>query len=290
MSLQALVILLVVTTGIAAAASAVHVLARRHRQIWQELFRLREQLRALRADLISVQKEAVRAGVHETTRLPVLLPSQDGEEIVLWNFFDRKKDGFFIDVGAYDGITFSNTYFFEALGWTGILIEPMPDFFDACRTRRPYSRVIHAALSDGAGKTETTLHVATGAKAAGLETLSFIGDNPLQLARIERAAGRVHSVTVPCRSLNEILADHKGSIDFVSIDVEGAELDVLRGFDVVRYRPRVLVVEDNSYGVDKRVGLWLGERGYEERLRCEHNVFYTRADDSRAFTFAAPDR
>jgi len=288
--LQAFVNVLVAMAGLAVGAGMLHVLTKKHRQIWRELFHLREQLRTLRADLISIHKEVVRAGIREPARLPLLLPSQGGEEILLWNFFDRKRDGFFIDVGAYDGVTFSNTYFFEAIGWTGILIEPMPDFFDACRTRRPFSRVIHAAVSEGNRQTPTaTLHVASGAKASGLETLSFIGDNPSQLERIERASGQVRAVTVPCRSLDEILADHLGAIDFVSIDVEGAELDMLHGFDVNRHQPRVLVIEDNSGGEDKRVGLWLQDRGYVERYRREHNVFYTRADDDRPFALSAPN-
>jgi hypothetical protein len=92
-------------------------------------------------------------------------------------------------------------------------------------------------------------------------------------------------VIVPCRSLDAILADHASEIDFVSIDVEGAEMAVLRGFDVAKCKPRVLVVEDNSGGEDKRVGLWLQQRNYVERYRWEHNVFYTRSDDDRAFSW-----
>jgi FkbM family methyltransferase len=280
-----ILVVLAATVGSTVGACALLVLTKKHRKIWQELFAIREQSRSLRADLILVRKDLVQATIRHPTRLPLLLPSQNGEELLLWNFFDGKREGFFIEVGAFDGVTFSNTYFFEAIGWTGLLIEPIPEFFGECRTRRPFSRVVHAALSDGVIATDVLLNVAYGEKGEGLEALSFIKDNRYQLERIQRASGKVRTLTVPCRSLNELLVDHRGAIDFVIIDVEGAEIDVLRGFDLATYKPRVLVIEDNSGGQDKGVGRWLQQCKYMERYRCEHNVFYTRHDDDRVFSW-----
>lgn len=280
--LDALMLLLV--SGAAAALLAIHLLRKRNRKIWRELFLARQNLGALEKRVVCAHKEAVCAGVRKSCRLPLSLPSQNGEEILLWNYFGRKQAGFFVEVGAYDGFGFSNSYFFEAMGWTGVLVEPVPEFFEACRARRPFSQVIHAVAGDGACKDAAAVAVASGP--VGIGTLSYTGQNPRQLARIEREGGRVRVVAVPRLSLDEILVGHEGEIDFVSIDVEGAEIDVLHGFDLGRYQPSVLVIEDNSGGTDASVASWLRERGYEERFRCEQNVFYARHEDIRTFGWA----
>ncbi len=117
----------------------------------------------------------------------------------------------------------------------------------------------------------------------GVGTLSFAGEDHSQLERVQREAGTIRTTTLPARSLQRILRDDQGPIDFVSIDVEGKEMDVLRGFDLARFRPRVVIIEDNSNGADKQVGEWFSARGYEERFRCEHNVFYTNKNKFSGF-------
>lgn len=59
--------------------------------------------------------------------------SQNGEDFLMWKLFDYIDTGFYIEVGAFDGIHFSNTYSFEKLGWKGICIEPHPKFFPYCK-------------------------------------------------------------------------------------------------------------------------------------------------------------
>ena len=85
-------------------------------------------------------------------------------------------------------------------------------------------------------------------------------------------------------TLNQVLADETRSIDFVSIDVEGAELAVLRGLDLRRFAPTVLVIEDNSLGRDQSVDNYLREQGYVARYRTRINVFYTPEGEAREFS------
>src|SRR6185436_1324363 len=98
----------------------------------------------LQTQLVAARKETVLQSAG-TTRLPPLMPSQNGEDVLLWEFFERTRKGFYVDVGAYDGVGFSNTYFFEAIGWTGVLVEAAPELFARCVAARPYSVVVHAA-------------------------------------------------------------------------------------------------------------------------------------------------
>lgn len=255
-------------------------LQRKHRAIWQELFCLRQQNASLRNDIVNVRKQNVISSVGDSVRLPPLMTSQYGEDVLLWKFFHGKRDGFYIEVGAYDGVGFSNTYFFEAIGWSGILIEPTPEFYDRCVVSRPYSRILNVVIGDGVTP-EMRFSIAEGS--SGIGTLSYAGDNSAQLERIKREGGTVTTTRIPAYSLNEILKAHQGPIDFISIDVEGSEMDVLRGFDLGKFRPRVLVIEDNSNGADARAREWLFGCDYEERFRCEHNVFYTHKTEAETF-------
>jgi len=105
--------------------------------------------------------------------------------------------------------------------------------------------------------------------------------------RLRRLRGRTgileREIEVPVLTLNAILSEAAEPIDFVSIDVEGSELAVLQGFDLQRFAPRVLIIEDNSSGTDRRVSDYLAEHGYVERFRVEQNAFYTRREDDARF-------
>ena len=74
--------------------------------------------------------------------------SQLGEDCLLALFFEFKSHGFFVDVGAFDGIYLSNTYFFEQLGWTGICVEASPTYFNLCVRNRPRSKCYNVACLD----------------------------------------------------------------------------------------------------------------------------------------------
>jgi len=252
------------------AALAMFARARlRARAAWQQVFALRKKLRDAESELVKARKELVLSRTADAMRLPPLMPSQHGEDVLLWELFGGKRDGFYVDVGAYDGVGFSNTYFFEAMGWSGVLVEATPDLFDRCRTARPHSEVVQAAAGSRNGTIEFT--IVEGKKGAG--TLSSTTPDH---ARIAREGGTTRTVTVPLRTLDDILGDRDQTIDFVSIDVEGAELDVLHGFDLDRYRPQVLIIEEND-PADTRVREYLAGRGYGMRgAVVGQNVVYER--------------
>ena len=71
--------------------------------------------------------------------------SQSGEDFIAWHYFDFKKNGFFVEIGAFDGIHLSNTYSFERAGWRGICVEPHPEYFPICKKNRPNSICLHLA-------------------------------------------------------------------------------------------------------------------------------------------------
>lgn len=169
------------------------------------------------------------------------------------NDLDRKlekylpqRGGFFVELGANDGFTQSNTYYFEKLrGWRGILIEPIPQLYAQVVRNRPRSRVFNCACVpfdfEGPSVTMTYANLMSVVKGG-------IGDLELESQHIDAAEQvqqlQAYEVTVPTRTLTSILEGCGVTrIDLLSLDVEGFESDVLRGLDLDRFHPQYILIE-----------------------------------------------
>ena len=216
-----------------------------------------------------------------------LFKSQYGEDRILWELFGGHRHGFFIEVGAWNGVTFSNTYFLEQMGWTGLLIEPLPQHFEACVRNRPRSRVIHAACT-GPQQGPTIRFT----RVVGNEILSCISPEPAHAERCRREGSRFEEIEVPAITLDRLIArernhdwtdrgpwrPHVGwQIDLVSIDVEGGEMEVLRGFNLDRFKPKVLLIENNLPS-GAPVAKYLQNAGYHQVHRQVINDFWVRGE------------
>jgi FkbM family methyltransferase len=200
--------------------------------------------------------------------------AQHGEEFILWQRSGFKQKGVFIEIGAYNGVSLSNSVFFEQLGWSGLLVEANPDLAEMCRNSRPNAVVAQAAvgLRDSG---EVVFSMVRGG--LGLDTLSFTSTDDRQRARIAAKGGSIEQVAVPARTLSSLVAEHGlKEVDWVSIDVEGAELEVLQGADLANFKPAVLLIEDNSAGGDKSVSDYLRQFGYRRILTVGCNDLYER--------------
>ncbi len=168
---------------------------------------------------------------------PTFMPisfAQNYEDVLLARCFASQPEGFYVDVGAAAPAAHSVSLHFYARGWRGLNVEPIPERAAELRWCRPRDIVVEAAASDHAG--EAVLHRTTGA--GGLSALSDQFLAPLA------GPGIVWSIPVRVETLSAILDAHEvGSIDFLKIDVEGAEARVLAGLDLRRWRPVVLIVE-----------------------------------------------
>lgn len=224
-----------------------------------------------------------------TITVDSLFRAQFGEDRILDQVFRRKQSGYFIEVGAYDGVSLSNTYYLEQMGWHGILVEPIRPLCLKAAAARSRSRVINAACGrhDERGTAKFTV-------TQGVPVLSFLRSDPDHVERCLREGAKLVEIDVPIMPLNDIIMaerknPHIGTgpwqpnvgwrIDLVSIDVEGVEMDVLDGFTLQRFRPRVLVIE-NERTSGQVIEPYLNERSYRKFHRQVINDFYVRDDES----------
>lgn len=150
---------------------------------------------------------------------------QCGEDEYVYNrYFKEKRNGVFLEMGAFDGVTYSNTKFFEdTLGWTGVLIEPIPDKYRQCKLYRPRSIVHNCIVSESAEPLEIYENGAVSSVKINTTPYHFTGWHKALNPQVIR---------VPCRRLDDILHEANIShIDFWSLDVEGSEYDVLKTMD-----------------------------------------------------------
>lgn len=198
--------------------------------------------------------------------------AQFGEDQILNRIFN-KKTGNCVEVGGFDGVTGSNTYFFEKIGWRCLIVEPMPDFCQKIRNART-CEIAEVAASNKAGEVEFYV-------AVGVETLSTIEKDDQHFARIKCLSDKaIRKITVNTARLNDILLERKMTdIDFLTIDVEGHEMSVLLGMSFDEIKPRIIIIEDNSNGADAEVKRFMEFVSYKRFMRTGCNDWYAKKDD-----------
>lgn len=217
---------------------------------------------------------------------PLISYAQNGEDIVLARAlkpWDAK--GFWVDCGAghpkYDSVT----KLFSQFGWTGINIEPLADEFILLTQDRPLDENIQCLLGAKSG---------TGTIFAGpAENRGSSTTDPLLVTRYAKEFGQTfHESQVPIRTLTDVLqARPIPAIDFLKIDVEGAELEVLRGIDLSEFNPRILVIEATQpNSTEPSFQHWeprVLSSGYVCALFDGLNRFYVKANDSEMLKLLA---
>jgi FkbM family methyltransferase len=179
-------------------------------------------------------------------------------------FFGHCATGYFVEVGANDPEQWSQSFHLEQMGWTGVVVEPQPQLAERLRQQRK-AKVYAVACSapENAGQL-MTLHLAGPHSSL---------DPRLKVAGVSAEA----TLDVPLKTLDEILIETNAPnpIDFLAVDVEGHEIEVLRGFDFARWRPRLILVEDHVPNL--RLHRFMRMRGYEWVRRTDVNSWYVPA-------------
>lgn len=162
--------------------------------------------------------------------------AQNCEDVVLWRALRHVEAGTYVDVGAADPDEDSVTKAFYERGWSGVNIEPAPEYAERLRAERPRDTTVQVCA--GAASGSATFHHVPGTG------LSSVVDSSIE--SLVETAYEVVDVDVPVRRLDQILSDaglDGRPIHFLKVDVEGFEESVLRGIDLSHWRPWVIVAE-----------------------------------------------
>jgi FkbM family methyltransferase len=180
--------------------------------------------------------------------------------------------GTFVEAGAHDGFTQSNTYWLERhAGWSGLLVEPIPDLARRASRRRPRSTVVNCALV-GPDSEGGQIPIQFG------DLHSSVRDPDHARAGLAMTGARTYEVSVPARTLSSLLDDAgMGAPDLMVLDIEGHEAEALTGLDLKRHTPLYMLVEALDGDVGRtRFDPLLGEHMAFDRMLTQHDLLYRR--------------
>jgi FkbM family methyltransferase len=167
--------------------------------------------------------------------------SQDGEDKLLLSFYEGnwKMKGFYVDIGAYHPIYFSNTKLFYDMGWKGINIDANPEAIKKFDEARKRDINIQMGVSDTAGELN---YYVIGKESTG---------NSFSEQLIEKRGNKIEDIIkIKVKPINEILDDYlprDQHIDFITIDVEDFEWRIIKTFNFDKYAPDFFLIEELEY-------------------------------------------
>lgn len=207
--------------------------------------------------------------------------SQFGQDRELERLIDVKVKGFFIEAGAYDGITESNTKRLEDLGWDGLCIEPIDIFYEKCKNNRK-CLTVNTVLYD---KNDEEIIFIDGTNVER-PCHSGIADNLSSSLKLVEGKSIGVSVKKKTQTIEKVLSDHfenLNTIDFLSLDTEGSEYIILKVFPFDKYQFKIVCIEHN-FNVENRRSIYdlFHSKGYQLHiplnLKHKYDDWYVSSD------------
>jgi FkbM family methyltransferase len=182
--------------------------------------------------------------------------SHANEEVLIRDFFQDRRDGFFLDVGCAHPIFDSNTYYLEEeLGWSGIGVDALPELAPKWRRRRPRSLFFNYIVTDHSDTVDPFFRAEP--RVSGISSI----ERPVKGPGGDPVG--TEEIRVPTTTLTGLLERNKiAKVDFLSMDIEGAEPLALAGFDIERFKPALACVEAKVKTRGAILG-YFAARGYQ---------------------------
>jgi FkbM family methyltransferase len=205
-----------------------------------------------------------------------MFPSQCGQdEFLEKNIFKGYKNGFYVDIGAHDGLTINNTiYFSKYNNWKGINVEAIKEVYDKLVENRPTDININCAICNKDGEAEFITNKGY------TEMISGLKDNydPRHVRRLDNElrtnGGTSETIIVQTKKLQTIFNEHNVThVNYLSIDVEGAEFDVIKSIDFDSVFIDVIGFENNYYDSSVPIIKYLEEKNYRILEVVGHDIF-----------------
>lgn len=190
--------------------------------------------------------------------------------------FQGLRNGIFVDVGAHDGESLSNTYFFEKeRGWKGICVEPIPSVFEKLQALRKESKCYQVAIDSD--ETDKTFLVGKGYP----EMFSVLSNHldPRHYIRVQNEmrdnGGELVSIQVQTKRLDSLFKEQGIShVNYMSIDVEGAEFGVLESIDFDKTTFDIIEVECNYDDLGPKYDAFFEPKGFVRLLNLDWDILY----------------
>ena len=172
--------------------------------------------------------------------------SQIGQDRFIDEFFNKKENGFFVDIGANDGITHSNTYFLEKhRNWKGICIEPIAAEFQKLKENRA-SLNLNICVSDFEGETDFTYIEGYANMLSGISSKYNERHKERIEGEVHHYGGKINNIKVPVKTLQSIFNKYNVTdIDYCSIDTEGSEFSIIKSIDFDKTFVKIFIIENN---------------------------------------------
>lgn len=195
------------------------------------------------------------------TRFATLSHSQILQDLwVIWEI-GIGRPGTFVDIGAADGVFLNNTYLLERMGWTGLLVEANANFQEKLASARK-APIAHRAIWSETGLRMTLRSVDEYMELSRLDAVTAVDKQEAQGQRSE-----FHEQSIESIRLEELLEQHRlpGVIDYMNIDIEGAEYEALKNFDFDKYKFRCMTIEHNFTPERDEIHALLKKHGYRRK-------------------------
>lgn len=181
------------------------------------------------------------------------------------NHFEYKTDGYFVEVGGYDGIQFSNTYGLAKIGWGGIIFEPQNYIFEKCvKNYKNYPNVKIEKCCIGNYNGNIDLYIAGPLTTNSKEMVEYYKIQDFSKGLF---MGDIYPVSSKIYKLDDMLEKYLCPIrfDILVIDVEGTELEVLKGFTIDKWKPKMMIIEVNENHLYKNeINEFIGKYNYKK--------------------------
>lgn len=201
--------------------------------------------------------------------------SQSGQDRFVDEFFNNKNKGVFLDIGANDGISLSNTYFLEKeREWSGFCFEPIQEVYEKLKTNRK-CQCINAGVFSESGDFNFYEVKGYSEMLSGLEKTLDSRHIERIKREISQYGGSLEIKKVKCININNFLIENKYTkIDYCSIDTEGSEMEILKSIDLSKINIKLITVENNFN--ENNISNYLVQKGYILYTKLSHDDVFVK--------------
>jgi len=201
--------------------------------------------------------------------------SQLGQDRFIDEYFEKKENLVFLDIGAHDGKTISNTFFLEKeRKWKGICIEAQPSIFEELKKNRDCV-CLNFAIANFEGEIDFTVVDGYANMLSGISSLYNKTHFERVKGEINHYGGDMKTLKLPTKKLQTIIDEYEFyNIDFCSIDTEGSEYEIIKSIDFNKTNIKVFIIENNYKEND--IQLFLEEKGYSLTNKLEWDDVYIK--------------